>query len=81
LTTEKTYQPTTVRQEATGGAFFRKAEEPGFLSRQEAAPYFNTGHIQPKLSVSQPDDPQEKEADAMADRVMRLEADDKVMLS
>lgn len=32
-----------------------------------------SGAIQPKLAVSQPDDPDEREADRVADRVMRME--------
>lgn len=73
VTAEKTYQPATIRQQNTGQTFFRKAEEPAFFGpQQEASSFFSGGFIQPKLSVSHPDDPEEKEADAMADQVMRM---------
>jgi hypothetical protein len=51
--------------------FFRKAGEGNFLGKSEQPAFFGSV-IQAKLSVSSPDDPQEKEADAMADRVMRM---------
>ena len=74
LVAEKTYQPTPVRAARTcqSETFFRKAEERGFFGHQEPTAFFNAAHIQPQLSISHPDDPQEKEADAMADQVMRL---------
>jgi len=52
-------------------AFFRKAGEGDFFAKSEQPAFFGNT-IQPKLEVSRPDDPQEKEADAMADRVMRM---------
>ncbi len=52
-------------------AFFRKAGEETFFGSSRQPSFFNTG-IQAKLSVSSPEDPQEKEADVMADRVMRM---------
>lgn len=72
MTAEKAFQPTTVRQQADSGSFFRKAEEPGFFSAQESGSFFKAAGIQPKLTVSQPGDPQEQEADAVADQVMRM---------
>jgi phage-related protein len=72
LTAEKAFKPTTVQHQAASGTFFRKAEEPGFFGGHDQASFFSAAHIQPKLTVSQPDDPQEKEADAMADHVMRM---------
>lgn len=59
-----------VQQKAAAATFFRKAGEESFFG-EKARPSFFTGAIQTKLSVSSPDDPQEKEADAVADQVMR----------
>ena len=36
--------------------------------KKNSSPYF----IQPKLTVGAPDDPYEKEADSVADRIMRM---------
>ena len=55
------------------GAFFRKAGEQGFFGAREGAGFF-PAQVQTKLEVSHPDDPQEKEADAVADSVMRMPA-------
>lgn len=71
---EKTTRPSATVQRKTGGgepAFFRKAGEDSFFSGKESSSFFNPV-VQAKLSVSSPDDPQEKEADAMADQVMRM---------
>ena len=61
----------TVQRKAGDTAFFRKAGDEGFFGAKEPSSFF-TPTIQPKLSVSTPDDPQEKEADAVADKVMRM---------
>lgn len=69
---EKTNQPATVVQlKAQQQSFFRKAEEESFFGGNERPSFFNTP-VQPKLAVSSPDDPQEKEADAVAETVMRM---------
>ncbi|MEP7108637.1 MAG: DUF4157 domain-containing protein [Ferruginibacter sp.] len=69
---EKTNHHTTaIQQKAVGTSFFRKAGEESFFG-DKANPSFFNPVIQTKLSVSSPDDPQEKEADAVADRVMRM---------
>ncbi len=61
-----------VSQKASPTSFFRKAgEESSFFGAQEANSFFSPP-VQAKLSVSSPDDPQEKEADAVADQVMRM---------
>jgi hypothetical protein len=71
-TTENKTSVTVNRQHQNSGpAFFRKAGEETFFGNGTQPAFFNAG-IQAKLSVSSPDDPQEKEADAMADRVMRM---------
>ncbi len=62
---------TTVQQKAQQQTFFRKAGEESFFGNKEQPSFFNAP-IQAKLSVSSPDDPQEKEADAVADSVMRM---------
>lgn len=58
-------------QKAAGNTFFRKAEEQSFFGAKESPGFFGKP-VQPKLTVSTPDDPQEKEADAVADKVMRM---------
>ncbi len=71
-THEKTHvakPPAATRAE--GGAFFRKAGEGGFFGARESGSFFPAA-VQAKLEVSHPDDPQEKEADAVADNVMRM---------
>lgn len=71
---EKTNQSTFVNRQANaGGAFFGKEtpQQSFFSSSKDTGTFFNPG-IQAKLSVSHPDDPQEKEADAVADKVMRM---------
>jgi hypothetical protein len=72
---EKTNQSTFINRQANaGGAFFGMAQPQNsfFSPTQEQGGAFFSPAIQPKLSVSQPDDPQEKEADAVADKVMRM---------
>lgn len=75
-TAEKTNQSTFINRQANaGGAFFGKAQplqNSFFNPVAETGSFFSPG-IQAKLNVSQPDDPQEKEADAVADKVMRAE--------
>jgi hypothetical protein len=71
-TAEKTNRSSTVVQQKTPGtSFFRKAGEESFFGTKEEPSFFNKP-IQTKLSVSSPDDPQEKEADEVADKVMRM---------
>lgn len=67
---EKTKNVNTSRQQSGGATFFRKAGEESFFGGKEVNPFF--GAVQTKLSVSQPDDPYEKEADQVADSVMRM---------
>ncbi len=73
-TAEKTSKTAaSAPKQGAAGSFFRKAAEPSFFGTQETPSFFNGGSfIQPKLSVSSPDDPHEKEADAVADHVMRV---------
>jgi hypothetical protein len=50
--------------------FFRKPGEEEAVGEQQST--FFSPAVQAKLSVSRPDDPQEKEADAVASQVMRM---------
>lgn len=69
---EKTNQPSTVAQQKTQQQpFFKKAEEGSFFGSNEQLSFFRHP-VQAKLDVSHPEDPLEKEADAMADHVMRM---------
>lgn len=60
-----------VQQKSAGNTFFRKAGGDSFFGAKESTSFFGKP-IQPKLTVSTPDDPHEKEADAVADKVMRM---------
>ena len=62
---------TSVQRKAGDAAFFRKANDETFFGAKES-PLFFSAPVQAKLSVSSPDDPQEKEADKMAEHVMRM---------
>jgi hypothetical protein len=57
---------------APGTSFFRKAGEESFFGTREGPSFFGKP-VQAKLTVSTPDDPHEKEADAVAEKVMRME--------
>lgn len=70
-TADKTTKVATVTKQASGTTFFRKAGEESFFGSSEKQSFF-PAKVQAKLSVSTPDDPQEKEADAVADKVMRM---------
>jgi len=76
-TGEKILNPsaTRVQQSREKASFFGKsAGENGFFSSiTNTHSFFNSSNsIQAKLNVSKPDDPQEKEADRMAERVMTM---------
>lgn len=71
-TTENKTTSTVQRQRQNSNtSFFRKAGEEAFFGNQQKPSVFGPT-IQAKLNISSPDDPQEKEADAMANRVMRM---------
>lgn len=55
-------------------SFGQTEHQDQFISpQQQQSPFIGaTAFIQPKLSISQPGDPYEKEADATADKVMRM---------
>ncbi len=58
------------RQADENRVFFRKAGEEEAVGEQQSA-FFSTP-VQAKLTISKPDDPQEKEADHVAGMVMRM---------
>ena len=69
---EKTVNHANLHNNQAGRAtFFRKANEETFTGDVNSRSFFHPS-IQPKLTVSQPDDPYEKEADAVAENVMKM---------
>ena len=60
-----------VRQNTQQQTFFRKAEDETFFGSSKKSSFFSAP-VQAKLSVSCSDDPQEKEADAVAEKVLRM---------
>ena len=70
---ESTTKSTSIarKQADTNVAFFRKADDPGFFTEKSTGTFFGSA-VQTKLNISQPDDPYEKEADQVAERVMRM---------
>lgn len=72
-TAEKTTRSSaTVQQKTERGTFFRKATDEPFFGAKESGAFFSAATVQPKLTVSSPDDPQEREADEVAGQVMRM---------
>jgi hypothetical protein len=70
---EKTNTVIINRSQQNGGqVFFRKADEESLSGEQSQSAFFTSSSIQAKLTVSKPDDPQEKEADTVAATVMRM---------
>ena len=71
---DKTTRHSQVQQKAAEPAAFlqRKAETPFFGGKQNDTFFAPVSIIQAKLSISQPNDPHEREADAMAERVMTM---------
>ncbi|NUO01048.1 MAG: DUF2272 domain-containing protein, partial [Saprospiraceae bacterium] len=65
------FSPNPGIQKKTGSPFFSGGENFGI---NPDSPHYSQPAIQPKLTINEPDDPYEQEADAMADRVMRMEA-------
>ncbi|HYE53588.1 MAG TPA: DUF4157 domain-containing protein, partial [Chitinophagaceae bacterium] len=76
-TADKTLKPSTrVQHVARKSSFFGKdGGEPSFFSAASQSKGFFGAHgtsIQAKLNVSKPEDPQEKEADQVAEKVMTM---------
>ncbi len=58
----------------SGQTFFNKGQEGSFFSTDAEQAFFDTTTVQPKLTIGQPNDPYEVEADQMAEQVVqRLE--------
>lgn len=58
----------------TSSSHGRGAEGPFLTESQKEDPFFhNNGFFQPKLTIGAPDDPYEREADAMADRIVNAD--------
>ncbi|HLK27342.1 MAG TPA: DUF4157 domain-containing protein [Puia sp.] len=58
----------------THSPFFQKESNNNFFDNN-SKPFFNPSLVQAKLNVDQPNDPYEKEADAMADKVVQRHSD------
>lgn len=67
---DKTIKPAGFVQRQAEGSFFGRTQQESFFAGEKSAA--SASFIQPKLSVSHPDDAQEKEADQMANRVMTM---------
>ncbi|XZF12931.1 hypothetical protein ACTHGU_14180 [Chitinophagaceae bacterium MMS25-I14] len=59
--------------QSTNRNFFRAAGESSFFGSGQKDAFFPPA-VKTKLAVSNPGDPQEKEADMVADKVMRMTA-------
>lgn len=70
-------KPNTATEVKTSKPFFAKEgqEYHDIKSKEQEIPFFSPSFIQAKLSVGAPDDPYEKEADAMADKVLQRMTD------
>lgn len=63
----------THQQAAATTSFLQKKDEGGFFGqKKQVAGFFSPASVQAKLTISQPNDPYEKEADHMAEKVMRM---------
>lgn len=60
------------QQLAQQPSFLQRKEEAPFFGQKQSQPFFGPAFVQPKLSIGAPDDKYEKEADAVADRVMTM---------
>ncbi|AXY73793.1 DUF4157 domain-containing protein [Paraflavitalea soli] len=71
---DKTTRHSQVQQKAADpAAFLQRKAEPAFFGGKQNEPFFSpSALIQTKLSISQPNDPHEREADAIAERVMTM---------
>jgi hypothetical protein len=67
----KINKPSLLQPQKAGTTFFRKPGEASFFHAGKSNAFINYP-VQAKLTVSTPDDPHEKEADSVADKVMRM---------
>ena len=72
LATKTTKLVTAAPQKAAGTSFFRKAGDAAFFNDKKTSSFFGAP-VQAKLTISSPDDPKEKEADNVAEKVMRMQ--------
>ncbi len=63
-----------LRRRQSTEPFFSKEIEGGAFSPEKAPPFFNQLPLQTKLSIGQPGDKYERQADVMADRVVNTDA-------
>ena len=68
---KNTRSSVAIQKKAAGGKFFSKASDERFFDTGEKQTFFDAG-IQAKMIVSNPDDPQEYEAEMVADNVMNM---------
>ncbi len=68
---QKISKTATTQPKAAQATFFRKAGDAAFFGTQKTTSFFEPA-IQPKLTVSKNDDPQEKEANSVAEKVMKM---------
>jgi len=68
----KINKPSVSQPQKAGTTFFRKSGEASFFRDTKSNTFF-IHPVQAKLTVSTPDDPHEKEADMVADKVMRMQ--------
>lgn|GEM_PF-2124632 len=71
---DKTTRHSQVQQKAADpAAFLQRKAEPAFFGGKQNDTFFSpSAVIQTKLSISQPNDPHEREADSVAERVMTM---------
>ncbi len=55
-----------------------KSSSSSFINKKKQQPFFSPVMVQPKLAIGPVDDPYEREADAMADKVMRMTGNDTI---
>ncbi len=70
-TADKVSKHVTAVQRQSAQPFFARKSSPSFFGGHEINPQ-SASFIQPKLNISHPEDPQEKEADQMANKVMSM---------
>lgn len=68
-----TRKETTLTKSHSSASFFNKSNEESFFSSSQKGekPFFNPSALQTKLSVGEPEDQYEKEADLMAEKVVQ----------
>lgn len=83
MTAESKITPTAVHlHQRRNAPFFKKQGQGNLFTKpnEPTATFFSPTFIQPKLTIGQPDDEYEKEADAMANKVVQRIASPEVMM-